>query len=58
MRRLIVGISGASGSFKTDGMVIAPSAIANSYNDNLLVRAGDYSKVTFYKFAIELVFNI
>ena len=25
------------------------SAIANSYNDNLLIRAGDYSKVTFYE---------
>jgi 4-hydroxy-3-polyprenylbenzoate decarboxylase len=37
----------ASGSFKTDGMLIAPcaikslSALANSYNDSLLVRAAD-----------------
>ena len=37
----------ASGSFKRDGMIVAPctvktmSALANSYSDNLLVRAGD-----------------
>ena len=37
----------SSGSFKTDGMVVSPcsiktaSAIAYSYNDNLLVRAAD-----------------
>ncbi len=36
-----------SGSFKRDGMIVAPctiktmSGIANSYNDNLLVRAAD-----------------
>ncbi|MFC2071492.1 UbiX family flavin prenyltransferase [Chloroflexota bacterium] len=45
-----VGDSGAklaSGSFKRDGMIIAPcsmktmSALADSYNANLLLRAGD-----------------
>jgi 4-hydroxy-3-polyprenylbenzoate decarboxylase len=42
-----VGASLASGSFLTDGMAVVPctiktlSGIANSYNDNLLVRAAD-----------------
>ena len=42
-----IGASIASGSFKNNGMIIAPcaikslSALANSYNDCLLVRAAD-----------------
>jgi len=42
-----MGAQIASGSFKTDGMIVAPctvktmSAIANSYSENLLIRVGD-----------------
>ena len=42
-----MGAQISSGSFKTDGMIVAPctvktmSAIANSYSENLLVRVGD-----------------
>jgi 4-hydroxy-3-polyprenylbenzoate decarboxylase len=42
-----IGTRLASGSFKTDGMIVAPctvktmSALANSYTENLLTRAGD-----------------
>jgi 4-hydroxy-3-polyprenylbenzoate decarboxylase len=44
---LDIGAAISSGSFKTDGMIIAPcsikslSALANSYNENVLVRAAD-----------------
>lgn len=42
-----VGAAPSSGSFKRDGMIIAPctvktmSALANSYTENLLIRSGD-----------------
>jgi 4-hydroxy-3-polyprenylbenzoate decarboxylase len=42
-----IGARISSGSFKTDGMLVAPctvktmSAIANSYSENLLIRVGD-----------------
>jgi flavin prenyltransferase len=42
-----VGARLSSGSFKRDGMIIAPctiksmSALANSFTDNLIIRAGD-----------------
>lgn len=42
-----IGASVASGSFQTRGMIVAPctiktlSAVANSFNDNLVVRASD-----------------
>lgn len=42
-----MGAQLASGSFKSDGMIVIPctmktmSALANSYSDNLLTRAGD-----------------
>lgn len=42
-----IGARLASGSFKRDGMIVAPctiktmSALANSYSENLLIRAGD-----------------
>jgi flavin prenyltransferase len=44
-----VGADISSGSFHTEGMVVIPcsikslSAIANSYNENLLIRAADVS---------------
>ena len=42
-----IGARISSGSFQRDGMIVAPctvktmSALANSYNENLIIRAGD-----------------
>ncbi len=42
-----LGAAPSSGSFKRDGMVVIPcsiktmAALANSYNENLIIRAGD-----------------
>lgn len=42
-----IGAAPSSGSFKRDGMVVIPcsiktmSALANSYNENLVIRSGD-----------------